>query len=71
MGPLPDVARDLHVDILQAGLLVTGYAVGVIIGAAVAFAACLVGLFSIYLARRQGRAEEQYEPEAVEAAPAE
>jgi DHA1 family inner membrane transport protein len=33
MGLLPDVARDLHVDIPQAGLLVTGYAVGVIIGA--------------------------------------
>jgi DHA1 family inner membrane transport protein len=33
MGLLPDVARDLHVDIPQAGLLVTGYAVGVVIGA--------------------------------------
>lgn len=33
MGLLPDVARDLGVDIPQAGLLVTGYAVGVIIGA--------------------------------------
>jgi DHA1 family inner membrane transport protein len=33
MGLLPDVARDLQVDIPQAGLLVTGYAVGVIIGA--------------------------------------
>ncbi len=33
MGLLPDVARDLNVDIPQAGLLVTGYAVGVIIGA--------------------------------------
>ena len=33
MGLLPDVARDLGVDIPLAGLLVTGYAVGVIIGA--------------------------------------
>lgn len=33
MGLLPDVARDLNVDIPQAGLLVTGYAVGVVIGA--------------------------------------
>jgi DHA1 family inner membrane transport protein len=33
MGLLPDVARDLGVSIPDAGLLVTGYAVGVIIGA--------------------------------------
>lgn len=33
MGLLPDVARDLGVDIPNAGLLVTGYAIGVIIGA--------------------------------------
>ncbi len=33
MGLLPDVARDLQVDIPQAGLLVTGYAIGVVIGA--------------------------------------
>ncbi|WP_374310027.1 MFS transporter [Dongia sp.] len=41
------------------------------VGAAVAFAACLVGLFSLYLARRQGKVAESYEPDAVEAAPAE
>ncbi|MFG1464179.1 MFS transporter [Xanthobacter sp. DSM 24535] len=33
MGLLPDVARDLGVTIPQAGLLVTGYALGVVIGA--------------------------------------
>jgi DHA1 family inner membrane transport protein len=33
MGLLPDVASDLAVSIPQAGLLVTGYALGVVIGA--------------------------------------
>jgi MFS transporter, DHA1 family, inner membrane transport protein len=33
MGLLPDVAADLGVTIPQAGLLVTGYAMGVVIGA--------------------------------------
>ncbi len=33
MGLLPDVARDLGVSIPHAGLLVTGYALGVVIGA--------------------------------------
>jgi DHA1 family inner membrane transport protein len=32
MGLLPDVARDLGVSIPRAGLLVTGYALGVVIG---------------------------------------
>lgn len=33
MGLLPDVASDLSVSIPQAGLLVTGYALGVVLGA--------------------------------------
>jgi DHA1 family inner membrane transport protein len=33
VGLLPDLARDLHVSIPGAGLLVTGYALGVVIGA--------------------------------------
>src|SRR6201988_4059715 len=33
MGLLPDVARDLSVTIPQAGLLVSGYALGVAFGA--------------------------------------
>lgn len=33
MGLLPNVADDLHVSIPQAGLLVTGYALGVVVGA--------------------------------------
>jgi DHA1 family inner membrane transport protein len=33
MGLLPDVARDLSVSIPQAGLLVSGYALGVVVGA--------------------------------------
>jgi len=32
MGILPDVANDLHVFLSSAGLLVTGYALGVAIG---------------------------------------
>jgi DHA1 family inner membrane transport protein len=35
MGLLPDIARDLGVTIPQAGLLVTGYALGVVVGAPV------------------------------------
>jgi len=33
MGLLPDVANDLHVSIPSAGLLITGYALGVVFGA--------------------------------------
>jgi DHA1 family inner membrane transport protein len=33
MGILPDVARDLGVSISSAGLLVSGYALGVAVGA--------------------------------------
>lgn len=32
MGLLPEVASDLHVDIPSAGLLITGYALGVVVG---------------------------------------
>jgi MFS transporter, DHA1 family, inner membrane transport protein len=35
MGLLPDVARDLGVSIPSAGLIVTGYAIGVVVGAPV------------------------------------
>jgi DHA1 family inner membrane transport protein len=56
MGLLPDLARDLHVNIPSAGLLVTGYAMGVVIGApilAMATArlprrAALLGLIATY-----------------------
>jgi MFS transporter, DHA1 family, inner membrane transport protein len=41
------------------------------VGAALALTAALVGLFSLWLAKRQGAAEETYEPEAAEAQPAE
>ncbi|WP_037345714.1 MFS transporter [Sciscionella sediminilitoris] len=33
MGVLPDIAHNLHVSIPQAGYLVTGYAIGVVVGA--------------------------------------
>ncbi|WP_213878479.1 MFS transporter [Pseudomonas sp. dw_358] len=33
MGLLPDVANDLHITIPRAGLLITGYALGVVFGA--------------------------------------
>ncbi|MDP9162884.1 MAG: MFS transporter, partial [Pseudomonadota bacterium] len=33
MGLLPVIARDLAVSIPQAGMLVTGYALGVLVGA--------------------------------------
>jgi DHA1 family inner membrane transport protein len=41
MGLLPDVARDLGVTIPQAGLLITGYALGVVIGAPIIAAAAI------------------------------
>jgi len=41
MGLLPDVARDLGVTIPQAGLLITGYALGVVIGAPIVAAATI------------------------------
>jgi DHA1 family inner membrane transport protein len=41
MGLLPDVARDLGVTIPQAGLLVTGYALGVVVGAPIVEAAVI------------------------------
>ena len=57
MGLLPDVARDLGVTIPAAGLLVTGYALGVVIGApvmAILTAALprkgtLVGLMALFI----------------------
>ena len=42
MGLLPDVARDLGVGIPRAGLLVTGYALGVVVGAPIV-AALVIG----------------------------
>ncbi len=58
MGLLPDVARDLTVSIPDAGLLVSGYALGVVIGApllAILTAklprkATLVGLMGLFIA---------------------
>jgi len=58
MGLLPDVARDLTVTIPSAGLLVTGYALGVVIGApllAIVTARLprkptLVGLMALFIA---------------------
>ncbi len=58
MGLLPDVARDLSVTIPDAGLLVSGYALGVVIGApllAILTAklprkATLVGLMGLFIA---------------------
>src|ERR1700712_4493915 len=57
MGLLPDVARDLDVSIPQAGLLVTGYALGVALGSpliAIALArlhrkAALISLMAIFV----------------------
>ena len=46
MGLLPDVAHDLQVSIPQAGLLVTGYALAVAIGAPI------MGLATAKLPRR-------------------
>jgi DHA1 family inner membrane transport protein len=58
MGLLPDVARDLGVGIPMAGFLVTGYAVGVVIGAPiftlgtsrVPRKTLLIGLMSLFIA---------------------
>jgi DHA1 family inner membrane transport protein len=58
MGLLPDVARDLGVTIPQAGLLVTGYALGVVIGAPIVAAAvikvprktALLGMVGVFIA---------------------
>src|SRR6218665_4170414 len=58
MGLLPDVARDLDVTIPSAGMLITGYALGVAIGAPImAFATArfprkkaLIGLMAIFIA---------------------
>ena len=58
MGLLPDLARDLHVTIPGAGLLVTGYAMGVVVGAPIVGVAtarmprraALLGLISVYAA---------------------
>lgn len=58
MGLLPDVARDLDVTIPDAGMLITGYALGVAIGAPImAFATArfprkkaLIGLMGIFIA---------------------
>lgn len=57
MGLLPEVARDLGVAIPQAGLLVTAYAVGVVIGAPIMAIAtarlprkgALLGLMGIFI----------------------
>ncbi|ANN77663.1 MFS transporter [Bordetella flabilis] len=57
MGLLPNVAQDLHVSIDIAGLLITGYAMGVVVGApimAIATArmprkATLIGLASTFV----------------------
>src|SRR6478752_7346671 len=57
MGLLPEVAADLGVSIPAAGLLVTGYALGVVIGAPVIALATarmprklvLVGLASLFV----------------------
>ncbi len=58
MGLLPDLARDLHVSIPSAGLLVSGYAMGVVIGAPIVGIAtarlprrgALLGLIGLYAA---------------------
>jgi DHA1 family inner membrane transport protein len=47
MGLLPEVAGDLHVGIPQAGLLISGYAMGVVVGGPI-LAAC-----AAYLAPKQ------------------
>jgi DHA1 family inner membrane transport protein len=58
MGLLPEIARDLSVTIPAAGMLVTGYALGVVIGAPIftlgtSWAprkALLIGLMSLFIA---------------------
>lgn len=57
MGLLPEVAADLGVSIPQAGLLVTGYAMGVVVGAPIVTAltnglprkATLIGLTTMFI----------------------
>ncbi|MDQ0509953.1 MFS transporter [Ancylobacter amanitiformis] len=57
MGLLPEVAADLHVSIPAAGLLVTGYALGVVVGAPIMAIitnslprkATLIGLASMFV----------------------
>lgn len=57
MGLLPDVARDLGVSIPGAGLLVTGYALGVVVGAPILAIAtarvprktALLGLIGVFI----------------------
>jgi DHA1 family inner membrane transport protein len=56
MGVLPDIAADLHVSIPQAGHLITGYALGVVIGAPLLTAAAnrlsrkalLIGMMALF-----------------------
>lgn len=56
MGVLPDIATDLHVSIPQAGHLITGYALGVVIGAPLLTAAAnrlsrkalLIGMMALF-----------------------
>lgn len=58
MGLLPDIARDLQVSIPAAGMLVTGYALGVVVGApvltlgtgSVQRKSLLIGLMSLFIA---------------------
>jgi DHA1 family inner membrane transport protein len=58
MGLLPDIARDLAVTIPAAGMLVTGYALGVVVGAPILTLgtgkvprkALLIGLMSLFIA---------------------
>jgi len=58
MGILPDVARDLQVSIASAGLLVTGYALGVAVGAPIMAVltarwprkVALLGLMAVFVA---------------------
>jgi MFS transporter, DHA1 family, inner membrane transport protein len=58
MGLLPDIATDLHVSIPAAGLLVAGYAMGVVVGAPVLTLGTrrferkllLLGLMSLFIA---------------------
>ncbi|HWT99516.1 MAG TPA: MFS transporter [Terriglobales bacterium] len=57
MGLLPEVAKDLGISIPQAGLLVTGYALGVVIGAPIVAIitnrlprkTTLIGLASVFI----------------------
>lgn len=57
MGLLPNVAADLHVSIADAGLLVSGYAAGVVVGgplmvlltSRLPFKSALLGLMSLFV----------------------